>query len=277
MIKKKKTPLRGSIRQNTAAKPERKKRFGMKAKLGLMMIAALAFIFLVSWLWQAGWLRAAEETMKQAALTATQSMGFSIRHVQVRGLYYTDKQVLRDALGAPTGSPIFAFDPEAASAAAMALPWTEDVTIIRSLPDTVLVFLQEHKPMARWQNQDQTIVIDDEGQPIAGADPARFTYLPLVVGASAPEQTKSLLAMLNDFPDIAHNLAAAVRVSARRWNFHLSNKAVVQLPEHKPERALAKLAKLIDEQKILERADIKTIDLRLPDRMAIDTTSGITP
>ncbi|MCL2469454.1 MAG: cell division protein FtsQ/DivIB [Alphaproteobacteria bacterium] len=275
-VKKRKTPLRGSVQQNLAA-PERKKRLSMVGKLALMVLTAVAFIFLVSWVWHKRWPHALGAEMQQVFLNVTQKMGFSVRNVLVRGLYYTDKPALLAALDAQDGSPIFAFDPAAAHGAVIALPWVENATIIRSLPDSVLVFLQEHKPMARWQNQERTIVIDDQGRQLLQADPARFTYLPLVVGTAAPEQTKALLALLEGFPDIAHNLQAAVRVSERRWNFHLRQGPVVRLPEYKPERALAALAKLIEEQKILERTDIKTIDLRLPDRIALETidpTSG---
>jgi cell division protein FtsQ len=111
---------------------------------------------------------------------------------------------------------------------------------------------------------------------IAGANPGRFTELPLVVGKGANDRARELLAMLRSEPELAPRVLAAVRVSGRRWNLRLEAGIDVQLPEDDPAKAWAQLARIQRSQGVLER-NIVTIDLRLPDRLVVRMAPGATP
>lgn len=268
----KKKPLRGSVRQNTARAPaEEAPRFtlGFGARLALLVLGTIAVIVFAAWLWHSDWPRRQVRALADFSLRSTQTAGFRIADVLVEGRHYTDKAALFGALGIRAGDPILSFDPVVAHEKIMALPWTESVSIIRSLPNKIVIRLSERQPIARWQHDDKTVVIDAEGRDIPAARPEQFASLPLVVGNAAPEQTQNLLAQLRDFPTVARVLKAAVRVGERRWNFYIQPNLLIRLPEHDMPAALTKLTQLIEEQKILDR-NIAAIDLRLPDRMAIE-------
>jgi cell division protein FtsQ len=106
------------------------------------------------------------------------------------------------------------------------------------------------------------------------AKPEQFESLPLVVGADAPPETKALLDVLGDYPVVREKMTAAVRVGARRWDLHFSPNVTARLPERKVTSALKLLSSLISERKILER-DISAIDLRLPDRLVIESAHPV--
>lgn len=269
MARVKKKPLRGSVRQNTLDLEENGPRFTFGVRLALMVIGAIGMILLISWVWNSEWPRTLKAKVEQATLKATQKAGFAVADVIVEGRHYTDRTTLYYALGVEHKSPVFAFDPVKAHENIMNLPWTESVTVLRSMPNKIIIKLKERQPMARWQHNDQTIVIDSQGKPLTAAKPEQFAHLPLVVGMAAPEQTQTLLSLLQEFPVVADALKAAVRVGERRWNFFLRPNLLIRLPEHQTENALTKLTQLIQEQKILDR-NIISVDLRIPDRMVID-------
>ncbi len=275
-VMKKKKPLRGSVRQNRVPEKTASSWFGFGARLALLILGALGVIVFSAWLWHSGWVHRQIDRAENAALRLTQKAGFSISDVTVKGRYYTDKDALLSALNVSSGAPILTFDPQKAHDKIAALPWTESVSVLRSLPGKIMVRLKERQPMARWQRGNQTVVIDGNGKEIGIAKASDFPKLPLVVGEAAPEQTKALLEAMVRFPEIAALLKAAVRVGERRWNLHLEPHLVVRLPEREMETALVKLAQLIKENKIEDRG-IVAVDLRLPDRMVLEPGGQTSP
>lgn len=276
MARAKKKPLRGSVRQNTVVE-EGEPRFGFGARLALLVLAVILFIVFAGWLWHSEWPRRQLRSISSTSIRATQKVGFAVADVAVEGRHYTDRASLFEALGVSAGSSTFAFDPASARDAIMKLPWTKDVTVVRSLPDKIIVRLKEREPIARWQHNGKTTVIDTDGQELLAARPEQFANLPLVVGNAAPEQTQDLLDMLQKYPVVSRVLKAAVRVGERRWNFYIHPNLLIRLPQYETETALEKLTKLIQEQKILDR-NIVAIDLRFPDRMVVEPgTQPATP
>ncbi|MFA6280221.1 MAG: cell division protein FtsQ/DivIB [Bdellovibrionales bacterium] len=272
-----KKPLRGSVRQNTQSRrmvEEDSPRLGFGARLAIMVLIALAILSFASWSWHNRWPHRLLASFEATVLNATKSVGFAVSDVTVEGRHYTDRAALFAALGIAAGSPIFTFAPQEAHDKIMALPWTRSVSIIRSLPNKIIIRLTERQPIARWQHDEKTIVIDQDGQELSAAKPEEFTNLPLVVGNAAPEQTQALLTLLLDYPPVARSLKAAVRVGQRRWNFFLNPNILIRLPEINVDEALVKLTTLIQEQNVLNRA-IASIDLRFPDRTVIE--SGAQP
>src|SRR5690606_33811569 len=131
-----------------------------------------------------------------------------------------------------------------------------DAAVERRLPDTIHVRLVERRPLALWQNDGRITVIDHDGREISGADPARFSALPLVVGDDAPQHAIQLLALLALEPDLGRRVTAAVRVGGRRWNLRMDAgdgaKIDVHLPEINPGAAWARLAELERSKKLLD-------------------------
>ena len=71
-------------------------------------------------------------------------------------------------------------------------------------------------------------------------------------------------------------MQALVRISDRRWNLLLRNKAEVLLPEGQEAAALRRLAELQARQSFLDRP-LAVIDLRLPDKMVVRVANSPAP
>ena len=242
---------------------------------GIVLAAGLVFGGM-GWLWSSGWIHRSLERAELALLAATADAGLELGDVLVEGRKRTERGAVLETLGVVRGQPILAFDPHAAKARLERLPWVRGAAVERRLPDAIHVRLIERQPLALWQNQGRIAVIDRRGEVIPGAKPKTFTRLLVVVGEGAPDHTLDLLAMLNGEPELRSRVSAAVRVRGRRWNLRLDDRIDVRLPEQNPSAAWAELARVQRDHGVLGR-DVAVVDLRLPDRLVVRTTSQAAP
>ena len=226
-----------------------------------------------TWLWTSGWVARQIDHAEQATLRASARAGLKVEDVLVEGRVRTRRSAIVSALSVTRDAPILAFDPYGAKARLESLPWVRGATVVRRLPGVIYVRLVERRPLALWQHEGRTAVIDHRGAVIPGIRPEAFTDLPFLVGADAPEHARELVAMLDSAPKLRARVAAAVRVRGRRWNVRLTGDIDVRLPERDPAAAWAQLAGLQRRHGVLER-DIVAIDLRLPDRLVVRTAPG---
>ena len=111
-------------------------------------------------------------TLRERFGGATALAGLRINDVVIEGRANTPEPLLRAALGVSIGDPILGFSVETARQRMETLSWVEHATVERRLPNTVVVFLQERRPFAIWQNQGKFVLIDRSGQIVANQDVA---------------------------------------------------------------------------------------------------------
>jgi cell division protein FtsQ len=146
--------------------------------------------------------------------------------------------------------------------------WVQDVRVVRLLPDTLVISVSPRSAAAVWQRQGVLRVVDTEGRLIAGADPARFPALPLVVGEGAAEEARNILPLLRQRPSLMAKVDALVRVDARRWDLRLKDGSLIQLPAVGEDSALIQLDQLDQKQRLLSLG-FERIDLRDPDQLVV--------
>ena len=219
-------------------------------------------------LWQSGAAAKAASTVLASAVRASAALGLSVVDVLVEGRNETQPAALTAALGVRRGEPILAVDIAAMKARLERLPWVRTASVERRWPQLIYVRIAERAPLALWQQDGKIRLIDSDGTAIEGADTARFSTLPLVVGEGANTAAPAFLAVLAKVPALTKHVQAAIRVGKRRWNLRLVEGIDVRLPEADPEEALARLADVEAKERILAR-DIVMIDLRLPDRLIV--------
>jgi cell division protein FtsQ len=244
------------------------------------IVSASGFLFgigllgSVLWLWRAGWFQAQTEHVVAAFLEITRHAGFAVEDVLVEGRGQTDKDMILDVLKVEKGSSILAFDPHEALQRLETISWVKDGVVERRLPNIIFVHLFEREPIAIWQMNKSFKLIDRDGHVLRELGKDETLSLPHVVGEGANTQAADLISQLLVYPAIISSTKAAVRVSDRRWNLFMQQGIVIKLPEENTSVALERLNRLVTEQNILER-NIQGLDLRLPDRMAVETPEPI--
>lgn len=241
---------------------------GMALRLGGIGLATATVLFGGIWAVASGWAGEQARAFGQGVLVLTVDFGFGIEEVLVTGRERTDAAAVLTALDIARGDPILAFSPDRALAAVTALPWVSTATVERRLPDTIVVHIEERRPLALWQNDDGWTVIDAEGVILVRDDIQPFVSLPMVVGPGAADDAASLLAALAAEPAIEARVEAAIRRGDRRWDLRLDNGVDVRLPEAGVAEALRRLARMDRDGTLFQRDQI-AIDLRLPDRVPV--------
>jgi cell division protein FtsQ len=263
--------------QRAAQKANRRRSWprwtGKALRAGMVVLPLVLVGGAVAWAWRDGAFPRLMEGAGSMLVHASMDAGLVVREVMVDGRAETDADKLMRALDVVRGSPIMAFDPDRARTEIERLPWVATATIERRLPDTIFVRLTERKPMALWQNEGKLSLIDVDGVILTERDLGRYPNLPILVGNDAPEHGAGLIERLDAVPELKKKIESAVRVGSRRWDLHMKNGVVVRLPEGDVSGALAKLADLESKHPLLDR-DVIAIDLRLPDRLVVQTSAA---
>ena len=190
--------------------------------------------------------------------------------VMLVGHKRTSREAVLDALQIAPHQQMNTIDFDAKKRDLEKLPWVRHAIIERKLPNKLKITILEKTPIARWQNQGEYFLLDEEGKKI---DDKHYLSedLILIVGPDAPEHIVALLAALDQFPDIGMRVRSAKRIENRRWNLRLmdAEKGLeVLLPQTDVVQALARLERKNKEDKLL-RKDIESIDMRLNDRIIV--------
>ncbi|CAK0770064.1 cell division protein FtsQ [Azospirillaceae bacterium] len=241
-------------------------RYGVRVGLSAASLGSLL------WLWQAGWISSGVENVRNGFFGFTAQIGFAINDVLVEGRVESGKEMLLRSLRVRRGDPILEFSPTQARAELERLPWVAEAAVERRLPDTIFIRITERQPMALWQHDRKLVVIDRNGSVLSDQQIDHFTRLLIVVGPDAPARTPGLLTQLKLAPNIAKRVEAAVWVGGRRWDLRLDNGIDVRLPEADIVRALQVLEDLVGTKSLLDR-DVVAVDLRLPDRLIVQTSA----
>lgn len=227
-----------------------------------------------AWLGWSGAVFAVTTDITNKALDLTSEAGLQVKAVYADGRRHTDRQRLEKQLDLAIGQPILGFDTDAAKSRLEELPWVDQASVVRFLPDTIRIRLEERKPLALWQHGGTFSLIDGDGGVIVSDLSSRdvgerFDKLRVLVGDNAPAHAVDLFHMLAAEPDLSKRVKAASWVGDRRWTLHLDNKVDVLLPENAPKAAWHFLARTAREKALLDRA-VTVIDLRqAPDRMRL--------
>jgi len=194
--------------------------------------------------------------------------GIGVKRVTVEGQQNTTDADITAALGAGPDTMMLSFDTDAAKQRLESVPWIRHAQVMRLLPSTLQVVIEERTPYAVWQKKGKTYVVDDQGVVLAPALPQAYPELPLVVGEGAAKHAAALYAALKPYGDLRRKMLAALRVGDRRWTLKLRSGLEIMLPDDNLEVALKSLTKLEAEHGVLER-DVADVDLRLLDRVTV--------
>ena len=194
--------------------------------------------------------------------------GFRLKAVHVQGASPMATADIIRAAGLYANEPLVGLDLAQVRERVESVGWVKQARVVRLLPDTLVVAVDERRQLAVWQHAGRTAVIDDHGEVIPEADPARFSTLPLVVGEGAGAAAPAILPILAQRPRLIGLTDALVRVDDRRWDIRLKDGSLIQLPSTGEEQALMQLEQLDQRSHILELG-FDRIDLRNPDAVAV--------
>ena len=227
--------------------------------LGLMAYGA------ISWVTAQPWFALRSIEVKTPVAHVTEAQIRLVAERQVRGTFFTvDLERVRNSLEK--------------------LPWVREARVERRWPDTLVVSLTEHVPLARW-NDDA--LVSQAGEIFVAAVAAK---LPRLIG---PEDSSAeVVAAYRRHQAALAPLGLTIselRLSPRRaWRIRLGNGMQLALGREQIEERLARFValypRLFGAQPAAEGQTLAvapptptTIDLRYPDGFAVRMPGGVAP
>jgi cell division protein FtsQ len=199
---------------------------------------------------------------------AARAVGLGIERVTIAGLSQLRENEILQTAGISSKQSLVFLDAPDARERLERLPLVKTASVRKLFPHELVVTLTEREPFALWQRNGEVFVVAGDGTVIDLFQDARFANLPLVVGDEANARAREYTALLQGAGALRSKIRAGMLVSGRRWNLKMDNGIDVRLPELEAGAALARLAKLDREQKILDK-DVLAIDLRMNDRVVV--------
>jgi len=257
---------RGKVRQvaYAPAKLEAAQGLGLAPKAAVAVAALVVVVGGIAALATGGRAQALGSAFDAQAAVA----GFKLNAVHIQGASPEARADILRATGLHKDQPVLGLNLETMRQRVEKVGWVKQATVVRLLPDTVVIAVRERPGRAVWQRNGRLYVIDGQGGVIREADPARFPELPLVVGVEANESAAQILPLIKARPRLAQRLEALVRVDGRRWDLRLKDGGIVQLPAVGEEAALIQLDRLDQQRRLLELG-FERIDLRDPELVAV--------
>lgn len=219
-------------------------------------------------LWQGGHLDNFIRDHGQPHHALARAVGLGLEQVTISGISQIRENEVLAAAGINSKLSLAFLDVNDLRERLERVPLIKSASVRKLYPNELVIGLTEREPYALWQNNGELFIIAADGTVIDLMQDERFVDLPFVVGENANTRSKEYLSLLEGAGPLKSRIRAGTLVAGRRWTLKMDNGMDVRLPEIGAAQAIARLAKLEQEQKILEK-DVLAIDLRMADRVVV--------
>jgi cell division protein FtsQ len=204
------------------------------------------------------------------------SLGFRLGVIHLQGASPAAQKEILEAAGLKFGSPILALDLSAVRARVERVGWVERARVVRLLPATLVIAIDQRPLLAVWEHAGRAMVIAANGRVVTKVDPGHFAGLPLIVGDGANLAAYAIVPAILARPRLAQRMDAVVRVDGRRWDVRLKDGCLIMLPPDGEEAALKQLDALDRASRILDLGFAR-VDLRDPEMAVVRPRGGAAP
>ncbi|WP_422134515.1 cell division protein FtsQ/DivIB [Endozoicomonas sp. ALD040] len=130
-----------------------------------------------------------------------------IARVEVRSTFnYLERGDVEKQLAPWLVNRFFYLDLEEMRRAVLDMPWVREASLRREWPDTLIVSLEERKPIARWQDDG---LIDEDGEVFRPGSLEAFSKLPKLSGVE--DRSQDVMQQYLAFSQVIRPLGVAVR------------------------------------------------------------------
>ena len=166
------------------------------------------------------------------------------------------------------------------------IPWVREATIRRQFPASIVVAIEEHKPVARWMTAPVSADVPDEASTLLNsygdvfvaviADDRR-DLLPRLTGpdGTSAEVLTRYAALLAPLKVIDRAPVALVLTARRAWQLTLDNGAAIELGRTDADQRIARFIRTYNEFPALQVAGA-VVDMRYQTGFTIRHANGTT-
>jgi len=194
--------------------------------------------------------------------------GLVVETIHITGNNIIASDVVSDALGITTGTPMALVDIRDALDGLIKLEWIRSAEVSRLWPSQIIVTVHERVPIAVWETSGGQEFIDKRGLSFGDGRTNIFSGLPVIKGTGAPAEFPNLAQILAKNPFVKSYVVGAMLIGERRWNLKVGENLLVRLPEDNLEEAWGTFARHF-EGNHLSLVGAVVADYTLPDRLVM--------
>ncbi len=196
----------------------------------------------------------------------TRLAAFSVQRVDISGASRVTREQTQLVIAHYVHGSLFDLDLEQIRAGFGKLPWVRAVDVRRVWPNRLVVRLEEHQPLARW-NDDA--LLDTQGDVFMAATGAKLARL------SGPNGTNQVvkqewLAANRIVAPLGRKVSNVVLDDRRSWQLVLDNGVQIELGRRDMDARLARWVRLAPQMQPWISGAVKRVDLRYPDGIAVE-------
>jgi cell division protein FtsQ len=187
---------------------------------------------------------------------------YPIRYVRVEGsTLYLDDAAFLAAIAPLTREGILDVNLGAIKAAASSFAWVDAVRVVRRWPDTLILEVREHRPLARWNENG---LVSDRGIRFTPPSVEEFSQLPRLYGKEGQETAVlDVWRKLNELVRTRKWLVTMLSCNFREsWTARLSDGKELILGRQDPVAGVAYFLERLPQLGDRQTAAIKKADLR---------------
>lgn len=166
------------------------------------------------------------------------------------------------------------------------IPWVREATVRRQFPDSIVVSIEEHKPVARWMTapastdastDEASTLVNSYGDVfIAVIADDRRDLLPRLAGpeGTSAEVLTRYAALLAPLKTIDRAPAALVLTARRAWQLTLDNGSAIELGRTDADQRIARFIRTYTELSALQVAGA-VVDMRYQAGLTIRNANGV--
>lgn len=153
------------------------------------------------------------------------------------------------------------------------LPWIDQITITRSMPNSLNIQVTEYQPFAIWRDGEQDFLTDKDGNLLPFENTDEFKNMVILSGKYANSNARSLFNIFTIDPQLSQHVYSATWVSNRRWDVRFTNGLLVKLPEKDIASAWKSLIKIYNTPGSI--IGLKVIDLRIEGKIYLEYSDSV--
>lgn len=194
---------------------------------------------------------------------------YPVRYVRIESAaMHLNEAEFTEAIAPLIRTGVFGVDLNAVAAAAASFAWVERVRAVRRWPDTLILQLREHRPVARW-NEDS--LLSDRGTRFEPPDLQGFSDLPRLYGRAGQEaDVLDVWRKMNELLRPRNWRVTMLSSNFRQsWTARLSDGKELILGRQDPLASVSRLLTMLPELGPRQTAAIRKIDLRYRNGFAV--------
>ena len=194
--------------------------------------------------------------------------GFKIKRIEISGASPKVSKLIRKKLQlSENNDSIFKKSSREIYTNVEKVSWVKSAIVRKNLPNIVKIDIVEAVPIAVFQHDAKSILIDGDGVFIEEVT-EKPAGLPLISGLNANMKARQILDTISKFNEVNSRLETLSFVRERRWDISVSG-IKIKLPEKDLEKALEVLTIILKSEKF-NKNTIRLIDLRIPDSVIMN-------